>query len=129
MLKLSFLESMADQDIAEIVSWAGNPPDEVTQAVISQCGGSPYLAQYLMHHLWPENHPGQVMPMTRKFCQEQYAELQVWADDIGNAGLHAYQVLAERLQLLRQGENEMTVRGTAVPGGGQPRATVPYPTP
>jgi CHAT domain-containing protein len=32
-----------------------------------------------------------------------------------------------RLQLLRQGENEMTVRGTAVPGGGQPRATVPLP--
>lgn len=31
------------------------------------------------------------------------------------------------LQLLRQGENEMTVRGVAVPGGGQPRATVPLP--
>jgi hypothetical protein len=32
-----------------------------------------------------------------------------------------------RLQLLRQGENEMAVRGTAVPGGGQPRATVTLP--
>lgn len=100
MLKLSFLESMTDQNIAEIISWAGQPSDELTQAVISQCGGSPYLVQYLMHHLWPENHPGQVMPMTRKFCQEQYAELQVWADDIGNAGLHAYQVLAETSQWL-----------------------------
>jgi hypothetical protein len=32
-----------------------------------------------------------------------------------------------RLQLLHKGENEMVVRGTAVPGGGQPRATVPLP--
>jgi serine/threonine protein kinase len=32
-----------------------------------------------------------------------------------------------RLELLRKDENEMVVRGMAVPGGGQPRATVPLP--
>jgi hypothetical protein len=99
MLNVSYLEALEEKDILKIINLASDVPADVAKAVLEQCGGHPFLAQYLMHHLWEygtsKATEATVATLANRFISERYTDLKKWQLDIGTPGQLAYRVLAE----------------------------------
>jgi hypothetical protein len=98
MLNIAYLTALEKEDIVQIINWAENVPSSVSKAVLEQCGGHPFIAQYLMYHIW-EMGPSKatvqsVMGLVNKFIHEREADLEQWSVDIGVAGQRTYRILA-----------------------------------
>jgi hypothetical protein len=66
--------------------------------VFQQCGGHPFLAQYMMHYAWDSLHKGTAPAASNivsRFRSERHSDLDSWRTDVGQAGLVAYKVLVE----------------------------------
>ena len=98
MLNITYLNALEKKDILQIINWANDVPASVAKTVLGHCGGHPFIAQYLMYHLWdidPSNAIGQsVTRLVNKFIHEREADLEQWRVDIGQAGQLAYWILA-----------------------------------
>jgi hypothetical protein len=108
MLKIDSLKALAEKDVRKIINWASDVPLDVAQAVLEQCGGHPFVAQYLMHHLWEmgvSNTTVQsVIEVANKFIHERNADLDQWLKDIGKEGQLVYSFLAKSTSWLTEAE-------------------------
>jgi AAA+ ATPase superfamily predicted ATPase len=90
------LSAQATRDLVNLPT-EGILPETVVQAVARQSGGHPFLAQYLMHHLWEyglENATTEtVQRVAAKFPRERRDFLD-WADSLGSFSLRVYGMLA-----------------------------------
>lgn len=98
MLKVVYLEALHDKHIREIIAKASDVPTEIADAVVQECGGQPFLAQYIMHYWWDSQRKGTAMAIptiVNRFRSEGHGDLAQWRDELGEAGLIAYKVLME----------------------------------
>jgi TIR domain len=99
MLNITYLKALEKKDIQHIVHWMDNVPLKVSREVFEQCGGHPFIAQYLMHFLWEAGSAKAKVPfvemLAKRFVHERFADLEQWQTDIGEAGRLAYHFLAE----------------------------------
>lgn len=98
VLKLNYLEPFNEAGFAELIRRAEDLPKEAADAIWQQSGGHPFLAQYLLHHLWNQGihqtTKGNVEDMAGKFLAEQANDIKGWARAIGVSGLEAYRILS-----------------------------------
>ena len=118
MLKVTYLRALSETDIREIIHWVGETPPDVANAVIQECGGHPFIAQYLMHHLYEANvitsSIETVHSFANKFTYERHADLEQWGATIGKAGLVAYNILAEANTWLSEKDVRSRISNTAL---------------
>ncbi len=100
MLKLTYLEAFSKEEILKIIGWAGDVPQDIADAVLQQCGGHPFIVQYLMHYVWEAGISSVtedvVISLSNKFKHERHADLYRWQREIGTAGQLAYRCLEEQ---------------------------------
>jgi len=99
MLNITYLKALEDKDILQIINWASGVHSNIARAVIEQCGGHPFIAQYLMYHLWEVGASkatvSLVTGLVNKFIHEREADLEQWRTEIGQTGELAYKILSE----------------------------------
>jgi hypothetical protein len=98
MLNINYLAALKKEDIVQIINWTENVSSSVSKTVLEQCGGHPFIAQYLMYHIW-EMSPSKatvqsVMGLVNKFIHEREADLEQWNVDIDESGQRTYRILA-----------------------------------
>jgi hypothetical protein len=99
ILKLHYLDPFDERSFRELIEKALGISEEVADAVWQESGGHPFIAQYLLHHLWDENvaftnvSSAKVNNLSGKFISEQIQDLEGWAQGIDLAGFHAYSAL------------------------------------
>lgn len=100
VLKLHYLDPFDERGFSELVERALELSKEVINTIWQQSGGHPFIAQYLLHHLWEESlgcanaTPNKVNDLAGKFLSEQIQDVEGWALGVDLAGFHAYSVLA-----------------------------------
>lgn len=102
VLKLHYLEAFDESGIGQLVMRAPGLPTETVDAVWRQSGGHPFLAQYLLYHLWEQtgeagiNGTGATLVdrMAADFQHKRLFELESWVQAIEMSGLCAYKVLS-----------------------------------
>ena len=98
VLKLNFLEAFDDDGMDQLLSFADITPNDVASAIRGQCGGNPFLAQYVLHHLWLSGLANAdavaVDNLVSRFLHEQIDDIEGWARALGKDGLRCYEVLA-----------------------------------
>ena len=102
VVELHYLEALDDIGIAELSARAPGLPSETAAAIARQSGGHPFLAQYLLYHLWeqvgeaglPTATAAQVERLASGFLHQRAFELEGWANAVDTTGLAAYQVLS-----------------------------------
>jgi hypothetical protein len=100
-VKIAHLKSLSEHDLGTLIARGEGIPDDVSSAIQAQSGRHPFIAQYLMHHLWDDNGltlatPAQVERVARQMQQQRAADLQGWWEAIGDSGQQAYAVLAAK---------------------------------
>jgi len=94
ILKLHYLTAFDEPTTYELITRADNVPQAVQQAVWQQSGGHPFLAQYLLHHLWQEGldqaTETTIAQIVNRFLHEEQAHLEGWANAIEEIGLRLY---------------------------------------
>lgn len=96
MLKIVYLGVLADEYIEEIINIATNVPGYISDAVLEQSGGHPFIVQYLMHYWWESRSKGtrlSIPAIVTRFRAESH--LSRWYEDIDKAGLIVYKVLLD----------------------------------
>jgi len=97
-LKLHYLEPFDEIGLKELTTRSKDLPKEAETAIWKQSGGHPFLAQYLLHHLWDQGislaTSNSVNELAAKFSAEQIADIEGWARAIGAEGLEAFRILA-----------------------------------
>ncbi|MDM8541145.1 AAA-like domain-containing protein [Desulfococcaceae bacterium HSG9] len=113
MLELTHLHSLKKEDVISIVKWAGIVPKSVANEVFYQCGGHPFIAQYLMYYIWQEIEHENVMDVVSKviykFKHERYADIYQWNREIGDSGQDVYRLLVEHGKWLTEKEIRKTI--------------------
>lgn len=98
-VKLYYLENLSFDAIQEMTLRAGNVPNNLAQKIYDLSGGHPYIAQYLLHFLFPllsENLPlSKVDYFATQLRQNQNNDLRGWWDAIGDSGQQAYALLSQ----------------------------------
>lgn len=98
-VKIFHLAALATADVLKIIERGGKMADGAVAAVLEQSGGHPFIAQYLLHHLWKdgltEATTADVESMAQQLRQQRAADLQGWWEAVGDSGQQAYAVLAE----------------------------------
>ena len=80
--------------------------------MLIQCGGHPFLAQYIMHYAWDSLQKGTapvLSTIVNKFRADRINDLEQWCVDIGEAGMAAYKILSEAGDWLTQPEIEQVI--------------------
>jgi len=100
VLKLHYLAVMDETAIGQLCARAAGLPVVAAQAVWQQSGGHPFVAQYLLHHVWEQTaadftkaDPALLDRLSARFQHEQLFDLEGWAHAIEAAGLRTYALL------------------------------------
>lgn len=113
ILKVVKLNVINNGEIKEIIHLAGNVPEDFEQAVLEQCGGHPFLAQYIMHYAWDNLQKGTapvLSAIVNKFRADRINDLEQWCVDISEAGMAVYKILSESGEWLNQREIEQAIQ-------------------
>jgi len=106
MLNIAYLGALENKDCLQIINWASDVRSNAAKAVLEQCGGHPFIAQYLMHHIWEIGASKatdlSVVRLVNKFIHERESDLEKWLIDIGQEGQLAYKILAESTNWLTE---------------------------
>lgn len=110
MLKITYLNALEKKDTLQIINWTDDIRPTIVKAVLEQCGGHPFIAQYLMHQIWElgasKAKMSSVKQPVNKFKHEREADLEQWCADIGQSGRPVYKILTESTRWL----TEMQIR-------------------
>jgi hypothetical protein len=99
ILKLHYLDPFDEQGFGELVSRAPEISQDITSIIWQKSGGHPFIAQYLLHHLWDDDCAFSNASLVKlhnlcgKFLSEQVQDIEGWAQGVDIAGFHAYSVL------------------------------------
>lgn len=111
-INVKHLEAFSVDDIKELIAPAAGISEEASIAVHDQSGGHPFIAQYLLHHLWKKGiaqaTAEQVEQTARQMRRERAADLQGWWEAVGEDGRNAYALLTHNWQ----DENALIVRSS-----------------
>ena len=97
VLRITYLEALDNKDIGEIIDRADNITQDIIDAVLEQCGGHPFLAQYIIHFVWESQHSQTaiaVPAIVGRFYRDRRGDLEQWQADLGEVGLIVYHILA-----------------------------------
>ena len=102
VLVLHYLEALDATGLAELSARIEGLPSETAAAIARQSGGHPFLAQYLLYHLWEQvgetgirtTTAAQVDRLASGFLHKRLFELEGWANAVETEGLAAYKVLS-----------------------------------
>jgi len=97
MFKQHHLEAFSDDVMYELVALGGELSDVIAREVIELSGGHPYIAQFLMHHLWERQETATVddVKAIGSRLRAQYAHiLNGWHQAIGHSGQQVFGVVA-----------------------------------
>jgi len=94
ILKLNYLTAFDESAIKQLIARADSLPPATQGAVWWQSGGHPFLAQYLLHHLWKIGadriNEETVDQLVNRFLHEEERHLEGWARALGMTGLKIY---------------------------------------
>lgn len=97
-VKIVHLASFPEAAMDELLARGGAISADAAQEVKAQSGGHPFIAQYLLHHLWDgglaQATVNQVRRVAQRMRQERAADLRGWWEAVGEAGRQAYRLLA-----------------------------------
>ncbi len=97
VLRLIYLEPISKGDLQKLILSNGETSSELAALVHEQSGGHPFIAQYLLHHLWEEGlaraTPSQVEHIAATMLQTRAADFQDWWETVGESGRLAYALL------------------------------------
>jgi hypothetical protein len=98
MFKRHYLQAFSDDTVCELIAWGGEFPALIIQEVIALSGGHPYIAQFLMHHLWNKRETAaveDVRAIGRRMCMQQVDILSGWCEAVGHSGRHVFRAIAK----------------------------------
>ncbi len=105
-VKIEHLAALDTTAMQELIALGSPVPDAVAAAVLEQSGGHPFIAQYLLHHLWNDGlaaaRPEDVVAMAHHLCHNRAADLQGWWEAIGDSGRWAYAALVAHVDWLSE---------------------------
>ncbi|MEM7130872.1 MAG: CHAT domain-containing protein [Chloroflexota bacterium] len=97
VLEHQYLTTFDEAGLQELTDRTPDLPESVQHVVALQSGRHPYLAQYLLHHLWAENQGdvggatvAQVGQIVHQFCHERLIDLDGWVRGVEKDGLLLY---------------------------------------
>lgn len=100
VLKLHYLMAFGEATTYQLMERAPGLSETAQRVVWEQSGGHPFLAQYLLHHLWEAGidqvDETTVAQVANRFLHEEQAHLEGWAKAVGAAGLQVYDLLVEQ---------------------------------
>jgi hypothetical protein len=118
VLKLNYLTAFDRDAIYQLMGRAPGLSEEAQQAVWQQSGGHPFLAQYLLHHLWElgidEADEMTVVRVANRFLHEEQAHLESWAKAITAIGMQVYGQLVNQPDWVDEVDLIRTVGGQDV---------------
>lgn len=90
VVKLHYLEAFDQTSTAELIARAPSLPQPAAQAVWRQSGGHPFLAQYLLYHLWEQagktglhnTTPEEINRIGASFLHKRAFEFESWAQAV-----------------------------------------------
>jgi hypothetical protein len=98
-VKIVHLACLDERDMQTLLARGGEIPAAVQTVLQSQSGGHPFIAQYLLHHLWADGldraTPAQVEQVARQMHQHRAADLWGWWDAVADSGQLAYALLVK----------------------------------
>jgi hypothetical protein len=105
--------------VHELATRADGLPEAIPRAVWQQSGGHPFLATYLLHHLWKAGiHRGtetSVINLAEQFMQQEATHLETWSRAIGLAGLQIYGLFVDAPDWIERRTFVRTVKDPKVP--------------
>jgi hypothetical protein len=111
MLTVKDLRVLEDEAIEQMIGWAGPMSADLAQFVREQSGGHPFIAQYLLAHIWDDLQSG-TRPAIAHIINGFHTEPSTspvftqWRDELGQTGQLVYNVL-------RKAPNELTLSNIA----------------
>jgi len=97
-LKVVHLESLDAAGIGALMQRAGWISAGVEKAIRALAGGHPFIAQYVLHHLWKDGltevSEFQEEQVGNQMRQTRLSDFEGWWRAIGNSGQEAYGVMA-----------------------------------
>ncbi|MCX6047368.1 MAG: hypothetical protein NT075_19860 [Chloroflexi bacterium] len=102
ILKLNWLQVFGPAALDELFQFAPDLSPATQAAIRQQSGGHPFLAQYLLYHVWEEAQgmnlasvePPFIECLVAGFLYERGFELQAWMHSLDAPDLATYQVLS-----------------------------------
>lgn len=98
-VKITHLAVLPEPDLQTLIARGGEIPDKTSAAVRAQSAGHPFIAQYLLHHLWADGlaqaAPAHVEQVAHQMRQQRAADLEGWWEAIEDGGQFVYAMLAE----------------------------------
>lgn len=114
-LKTEHLAALDTTAMQMLVALGGPVSDVVVDAVLEQSGGHPFVAQYLLHHLWncglAHLKPEDVAAMAHHLRHNRVADLQGWWKAIGDSGRWAYAALVANGDWIHESDLLQVTRG------------------
>jgi hypothetical protein len=118
-VKIIHLESFPETALRQLIARGGEIPAETSVTVQIQSGGHPFIAQYLLHHLWEDGlvsaTSAQVEQITRYMRQRRAADLRGWWKAIGDGGQRAYRLLTTANDWVDESELLAQIHDTSQP--------------
>lgn len=98
IFKAQYLEALDEQAITELASRIPDLLSETKEVVWQYCGGHPFIAQYILYHLWGRDiaqaDNKTIESIASRFLHERQNDLEGWARAVGAVGLQAYGIIA-----------------------------------
>lgn len=105
-VKLKYLEVLTKPDIVQLIERGCNLPTEISNIIWHECGGHPFVAQYLLFGIWQtggidvtQSHIDEISHQMRV---ERNADFSDWWESLGDSGQRAYSVLSDGGGRLRE---------------------------
>jgi hypothetical protein len=101
VLNLHYFEPLDQSGFNQLLAQSADLPRELAARIWQQSGGHPFLAQYLLSHLWEQTqlssmHDATVElidQMAARFLATRSFEFEGWTQTLGESALDVYQVL------------------------------------
>jgi hypothetical protein len=115
-VKITHLAVLPEPDLQALIARGGEISGETSAAIQEQSAGHPFIAQYLLHHLWADGlaqaAPAQVEQVAHQMRQQRAADLEGWWEAIEDSGQFVYAMLAETDQWLDEQTILAQITGT-----------------
>jgi hypothetical protein len=114
-VNLYYLGTVPDEAIEAIASRAGAMAQDIRQAVVRESGGHPFLATYILSHLWQTGletaTTDQIDTACRECRQSRQQDFAGWWQAVGDSGRLAYALMAGDRRWFKEAEFlDMTAR-------------------
>jgi predicted MPP superfamily phosphohydrolase len=102
MVNVTYLRPLSRADIQTLIEHGGTVSSEVSELIQSYSGGHPFIAKFILYHLWDEGFdtatPDQFTFISRLMRRERTADFSGWWEAIGANGRRTY------IELIKSGD-------------------------